>query len=118
MAPVTDAAAPSTATRSTIGTTEWRKMSGIVAATSTRPPADQETPGVVGVDQPPDRAGEQQQRDDPGGQQQRHLVGMGAVGLQAQRQGDERHPVAERRDHAPREGNDQVTASREMLSIC
>ena len=72
---------------------------------------DEEAPGVVGVDQAPDRAGEQNLRNDPGGQQQTDLVGVGAVRLQAQRQGDERHPVAERRHHAPHEGDDQVTAS-------
>jgi hypothetical protein len=40
---------------------------------------------------------------------------MGAVGLQPQGQGDDRHPVAERRHHAPAEGDEQVAASGETL---
>ena len=111
MAPVTDAAAPSTATsehdrHDRVEEDERDRGRHLGQATP-----DEEAPGVVGVDQAPDRAGEQQLRDDPGGQQQTHLVGVGAVRLQAQRQGDERHPVAERRHHAPHEGDDQVAAS-------
>jgi hypothetical protein len=66
----------------------------------------EQAPGVVGVDQAPDRARKHHQRDRPGGQQQTDLVGVGAVGLQAQSQGDERHSVAERRHHASGDGND------------
>lgn len=71
-------------------------------------PNDQQPPGVMSVHQPPDRAGEQQQRNGPRGQQDTDLEGAGAVRLQAQGQGDDRHPVAERRHHATHEDDAQV----------
>ena len=84
---------------------------------------DEEVPGVMGVDESPDRAGEQQLWDDPSGEQHADLVGARAVGLQAQGQGDERQSVAECRHHAPDEGDDQVTTApadvqHSLNSIC
>ena len=120
---VTDAAAPSTATSSTMTTTECTRTSGTVHATSMRPAHHEQASRVVGVDQAAHRAREEEQGDDAGGEQQADLVRLGAVGLQAEGQGDQRHLVAERRDHPSCEGDDQVPASsadvQHMLnSIC
>jgi hypothetical protein len=61
--------------------------------------AHEQPPGVVGVDQAAHRAGKEEQRNNPGGEQQADLVRPGAVGLQAEGQGDECDLIAERRDH-------------------
>ena len=70
-----------------------------------QPGADKEMPRVVGVDQATHQTGEKEERDDPGAEQDAYLVGPGTVGLEAEGEGDECHPVAEGRHHPPREGD-------------
>ena len=74
-------------------------------------PRNEETPRVVGVDEPPDPASEQDLRRDACGQHQADLVGAGAVRLQPEGDCHERYSVAERRDHAAHEGDEEVAAS-------
>ncbi len=71
----------------------------------------EQTSGIVGIDDPAHRTREEEERDDAGRQQQTDLVRVGAVGLQAEGQGDQRHLVAEGRDHPPAEGDHQVASS-------
>ena len=73
----TDAAAPRTATSTTMITTECMNTSGTVHAHLDQPGANQEMPGVVRVDQTAYRAGQEKQRDAPGGKQQGDLVRAG-----------------------------------------
>jgi len=60
---------------------------------------------------PPDPAREQDLGRHARGQHQADLVGASAVRLQPEGDRDERHSVAERRDHASHEGDEKVATS-------
>jgi len=97
------------ATSITMATAGCTKTRGTVQGDLKQPSAYEQTSRVVCVDQAPDSAREQQQRDDPPGEQYADLVWPGAVSLQAEGQGHQRHLVAERRNDPSGEGDVQVS---------